>query len=380
MNLIIRHLLFYCFLFQSLIGLGEDSNKVKLHIQLYDAGICRSMTPLVYSSTSRYQKTKSVFQSGAYYSTMYAGVCSADSSDLSPEINHERQSISLLFNPKLDYKLVLLRYNGFDRSAPDSMVIKISKLNTDAQLIIPFKKGKFSLQKMKHFKKLKTGMYPEFRTTEATRFKNSLKLDSTAYFSNGKTKAKYYLLYPNFPLYFVREFDQKNLNCYAQGFRLIQNQNIEGFSYGQGIWSDQNTTKYGYWEYFENDKRVKHEMWASVLQEKFEWYLSGQLKYATYSTQPNREIKHIHYLENGAIEKEFYTNPTSKKSYIRRYSYSPQGKIILISTYESSNGISKQGLRKRELFYPSGKLKMEENHTDGYSIKYYNEDGSERIN
>jgi antitoxin component YwqK of YwqJK toxin-antitoxin module len=365
-------------LLHSLNGFTQDTNTVELHIQVYDKGVCTPLIPSIYYSTSKYQRTKSVFQGGSYYSTIYVGVNSTDSAHLLPQNNHQLLSSSLRFNPKLDYELVILHYDGFNRNSPDSTVIKISKLDKNAQLIIPLKKGKYDLKKMKYFKELKSNLAPDFRSVERKEFKNTLKLDSVARYTNGEKKAKYYIIADNFPLYFVQEFDSIHPSDYAQGYHL-KNHN-GGIAYpGTPIWSNAASSKYGYWEYFENDKIVKHELWASMLQEKYEWYPSGQLKYATQYGHSNKENGHVFYLENGNIKEEFRMQTTTQSSYLKTYAYSSKGKIAILTTYNSINGLTKQDLQKRELFYPSGQLKMEENYVGAYTIKYYNEDGTERI-
>ena len=233
---------------------------------------------------------------------------------------------------------------------------------------------------MKFYKALNSDESPNFRAEKSLPFKNTLKLDSTAYFPNGKKKANYYLVTANFPLYYVQEFDSINPNSYAQGFRMMSNYLVRGAPMNQSIWDNSENTKYGYWEYVENGKRIKHEMWASMCQQKFEWYPSGQLKSATHYGQSNKELKHSYYLQNGAIKEEFHVQSATRNSFIKSYAYSAKGIVILITTYHSINGISKQKLQKRELFYPTGKLKMEENYVGTYTITYYNEDGTKRIN
>jgi hypothetical protein len=104
-------------------------------MQTYDEGICYPVTKSNFYSTSRYQKSKLVLQSGTYYSTIYAEIISLDSADLDPQSNHKLQSSSLKFNPTLTYELVISRNDGFDKTDPEKMVIKISKLEKDAQLI-----------------------------------------------------------------------------------------------------------------------------------------------------------------------------------------------------------------------------------------------------
>ena len=377
---LIQHFIFCSILLFSAKGYSQDTNTVELHIQLYDQGICTPMLPSTRYSTSMYQKTKPVLKSGSYFSTIYASVNSLDSAHLIPQSNHLLQSSSLKFNPSLDYELVFFRYDGFNRDSPESMTIKISKLDSDSQVILAFKKGSFTLKKMKLFKKLKPNAGPDFKSVKRKDFKNTLKLDSTAYFRNGEKKAKYYIVSQNYPLYYVQEFDSVKPGCYSQGFHLMQNYNTHGVSLGQSVWTKSESAKYGYWEYFENDKRIKHELWASKLQQKFEWYPSGQLKRIRHLGDFNKQMTYTYYLENGDIKEEFQAQSTIQKSSIKTYGYSIQGELILINTYNSSNGITKQGLQKREIFYPSGKLKMEENYVGIYTIKYYNKDGTEKVN
>ena len=368
-------------LFSSLL-FSQDTNSVQLHMQLFDQGICLPMLESDYYSTSQYQNTKSVFKVGAYYSTIHVYIDSPDSANLFPKTNHQLQAGSLKFNPKKDYQLVIVRSVGFNRNSPDSMVIKISKLEKDAQLIIPFQKGTFTLHKMKYYKELNAGESANFVNEESLPFKINLKIDTTTYYTNGNKKANYYKFAPNFPLYFVQEFDSLYPNKYAQGFHLMTNYpkpNFSSFSYST-IWNNPNITKYGYWEYFENEKRLGLEMWASFLQQKYEWYPSWKIKYESNFGQTNKLSKHTVYLENGAIKEEFWAQTHTQRSEIKSYVYSPEGTIILIKTYDSNNGITKQGLTKRELFYPSGKRKMVEVLGNNYNIKYYNEDGKESGN
>jgi antitoxin component YwqK of YwqJK toxin-antitoxin module len=335
----------------------------------------------IYYSTSKFQKSKQVFQCGSYYSTIYAYVNSPDSAHLMPQSNNLHQSGSLKFNPKLDYELVFLRSDGFNRNTPDSMIIQISKLDKDAQLIIPFHKGTFKLKKMDFFQELDNNGIPNFRDPSIDIGKQRMKLDSTARYANGKIKAKYFIYAKNFPLYFVKEFDSINPSNYSQGFKLLTNYNIatSTVSLGNPIWTSSDNTKYNYWEYFENGKRIKHELWASALQEKYEWYPSGQLKSSLQSGQSNKPSKYICYLKNGSIKEEFQMQSQTQRAFYKTYAYAPNGNVVLINTYNSTNGITKQDLQKRETFYPSGQLKMEENFGSYYNIKYYNEDGTERI-
>jgi hypothetical protein len=367
--------LFICVLFQQAYGNSQDTNAIALHFQIYDNGICMDMHPSIYYGSSRFQKSKAVLQSGAYYSRTYAYVNSTDSAHLNPQTNHQLQSSSLQFNPELEYELVIIHSLGYLGTKQDSMVITISKLDSDAQLIIPFKKGRFKLHKMEHFTELKQGAAPDFILAGSMEIKKTLKLDSTAQFANRKTKAKYYKVADNFPLYFVQEFDSIHPNNYSQGYRLMQG-NGSLYPAPFSVWRNSDPTKYGYWEYFENDKRIRHELCASILLEKYECYPSGQLKFAAQYGQSNKETKHIHYLEDGKIKEEFHHQTSTRNSTIKVYEYSTKGNLILISTYKSLNGITKQEIQQRELFYPSGQLKMEENFVSTYTIKYYNEDGT----
>ena len=231
---------------------------------------------------------------------------------------------------------------------------------------------------MKFFKTIGKNSLPDFQKTKNKELTNGLKLDSTAYYKNGKKKAKYYRFSDNFPLYFVKEFDSLISGTYSQGFRLISNYKINQIGYNPSINSNPDVTKYGYWEYFVDEEKVKHELWASMLQEQFEWYPSGQLKFKAEFASYNKQKCHYKYLENGDIKEEFLSQTTKRISVIRSYNYSSSGKLILINTYSSPNGIMKKELLKRELFYPSGKLKMAENFVGTYTIKYYKEDGAER--
>lgn len=380
MNSVLKKFLFSIILLYTLSGKSKGLETVALHIQVYNQGICIPMMESNFYSTSRYQKAKMVFQSGSYYSTIYAYVNSLDSGDLKPRANHELQSCSLQFKPTLKYELVVLRYDGYNRIEADTMRIRIDKLTNDAQIILRFKKGKFKLKKSKYFKKLIMNTTPDFRSVERKAFKNKLKIDSTAYFTNGRIKANYYVVSPNFPLIYVQEFDSANTNTYSRGYHLLSNYKKQTIPVVKPLRPNNAGTKYGYWEYFENGLRTKHEIWASILQQKFEWYPSGQLKSATHFAFYNKEAKHIRYLENGAIKEAFYAQTKTVISFLKSYAYSSRGDVILINTYYSSNGISKQGLQKRELFYPSGALKMEENFVGTYTITYYNEDGTKRKN
>jgi len=259
------------------------------------------------------------------------------------------------------------------------MIISISNLDSDAQLILPFEKGHHTLSKMKYFEKLNSGTPVDFISAQSKGLECSLKLDSTAYYSNGNTKAKFYVITEHFPLYYVQEFDSIMTSSYSQGFHLMSNYKTPQPTYYQSVWASPSNSKYGYWEYIENGSRVKHEIWASMLLEQYEWYSSGQLKSETYYGQTHGEMKHAHYLENGSIAEDYNMASTTVGSFLKAYAYNSKGALILINTYHSLNGISTQGLQKREAFYPSGVLKMEENYVGTYSIKYYNEDGTERV-
>jgi len=378
MSWMIRYLLFTSLVLHAGRAMSQKKQTTTLHIQVYDEGVCLPMLKSNFYNTTKYQQTKSILQSGLYFSTILVYLNSLDSADLNPQTNHLLQSSSIQFNPTLDYELVFLRSHGFNRSSPDSMVIKISKLDKDAQLLLPFKKGEFKLKKMKHYSELKNTASPHFNPEELNISKPSLKLDSTAFFANGRIKAKYFMVDAQFPLYYVQEYDSSNPATYAQGYHLLTNYKIGKTTNLQSVWANRGRTKYGYWEYFEKNKRIKHELWAAILQQKFEWFPAGQLKFATHYGHANKEIKHTYYLENGAIKEEFHMQSASRNSFIKQYIYAVQGHVVLINTYSSKNGITTQGLQKRELFYPSGKHKMVENFQGTYAIKYYNKDGTER--
>jgi len=275
---------------------AQDTNTVELHLQIYDQGVCIPMHESIYYSTSKFQKSKQVFQCGSYYSTLYVYVNSTDSAHLLPQSYHQHQSGSLKFNPQLNYELVFLRSNGFNRNTPDSMIIEISKLDKDAQITLPFKKGRFKLKKMDLFQGLESNGTPDFKKSSIDVGKQKMKLDSTAYFDNGKKKAEYFIYAKDFPLYYVKEYDATNPDNYSQGFRLLTSYKIPNteFFLGNSIWTNADYTKYNYWEYFENGACVKHELWASVMQHKHEWYPSGQIKSTLQSGQTNKASKYVH--------------------------------------------------------------------------------------
>lgn len=386
MTSIIQSFLLCCFLIPIGMGRAQQAETVKLHLQLYNQGICIPMS--VSSSYNAYpnQKNKTVFSCGSYYSTITISINSKDTADITPLANHKLQSASLQLHTESTYELTITRSNGFNRNEPEIMQIQISKLNSDAQLLIPFKKGSYELEKMKYFKKLRKNAIPDFLNINKE-IKNELKLDSTAYFSNGKVKAKYYSLYDNFPLKYIREFDSINSENYAQGFRLMIQTHSLYKANNKPVWGNTDAAKYNYWEYIENGVRVKHEFWAGTIKEQFEWYPSGQLKaenyydrghYNPYYNSQSRILNHALYLENGNKKQEFYTNLSTRSTFLENYSYSSEGKLVLLSTYSSSNGVTLQELQKRVLFYPSGQIKMEENFLGTYTITYYNEDGSQK--
>ena len=362
------------------IGLSQGTKRKTLHLQVYTEGVCLPMTKAVNYEVNRTRIAKNLLQSYGYYSTIYAIINSKDSGDFNPQSNHQLQSSSISLDSERQYELILLNYRGFIHPNPDSMVISISKLETDAQVIIAFKKGRFSLKKMKLYKKLNPEQFPNFNSLNKAVSRNTLKLDSMAYFKNGKIKAKYYRFADNFPLYFVEEFDFINPRTYSCGFRLIQNYSSPFGYQNKPIWGNTDVTKYGYWKYFVNGEKIGHELWASTLQEKYQWHSNGQLKYASKIGYSNKPRYYICYHESGKIKEEFIAKTTKNNPSIKKYHYSKEGKLLLINTYYSNNGISKQSLIKREIFYPSGKLKMEENFLRVYTIKYYNEDGTERKN
>jgi antitoxin component YwqK of YwqJK toxin-antitoxin module len=261
------------------------------------------------------------------------------------------------------------------RINPDSMVINISKMASDAQVMISFQKGKFNLKGMKNFKTIKG--VPNFQKEDQHPPKTNLKLDSTAYFTNGKTKAIYYKVAPNYPLHYVQEFDSVNPNSYAHGYQVIQPTAHSWMPKQTPIWKSAYQNKSGYWEYIKNGKRTKLEMWASLLKEKYEWYPSGQLKKVTRYSAAHLVLKHTYYNPKGLILEEYTAKTKRQNASLKIYSYSSTGQLIMASTYHSSNGIIPQGLQKRTIYYPTGQLKMEENFVGSYSIKYYSKDGKE---
>lgn len=356
----------------------QDTNAVELHIKFYSKGVCQPMLKSNHYSTSIYQKTKQVFQSGVYYSNLFTYVTSTDIGDLKPKINHELQASSIELNPNLDYEILLIRTYGFDRIKSDSMVIMISKLNNDAQVALNFESGKFNLEKMEFFKKIKPNSHPKFKSKKDLGIKNTLKLDSISYFANGHIKSKYFQTSFKNLLFFVQEFDSLNPGSYSEGYQLFPNGINSSIKKIQPIWTEPENTKQGYWRYFEDSRLKKHEFWTGTLRETFEWHPNGKVKLATSWTNPT--TKDSYFTEKGQIKREFFLVPKTRKTFLREYAYSSKGDVILISTYKSRNGITKQELSKRELFYPSGRPKTIENFEGLYNIKYYNEDGTERIN
>lgn len=376
MNKNIHFFLLILILCTSVQGKCQDTNSVELHFQVFDKGICMPMARSEYYNASRFYDSKAIFKSSAYYSTMHIYLDSKDSAELLPMVNHMTQSSSIRLNPNLKYRLVLLNTNGFFRTEQDSMVIDINKLSDDSQVELTFKKGKFSLDDFESFRKLNKNEVPDFSSEEEVNYKRKLKLDSTTYYENGKVQAKYFNIYKGYPLCFVQEFDSVNPQIYSQGCRLSPFTNDQ--STGRySVWSNDNTTKYGYWEYFENGIRTKHEYWASVLTNQYEWYNSGKLKSCTNYARANKENMHEFYHENGKLKESFFMGSRNQQSELKRYSYSPEWKLIMITSYNSATGKTTQGVQKRKIFYPSGQLKMEENFISTYSIKYYNEDGTE---
>ncbi|PWH86863.1 hypothetical protein [Brumimicrobium oceani] len=373
----ILYILVGIFLFFSTHGLSQKADAVELHIQFYDRGVCYPMQTSHKYPGSKYLKTKSIFKSLAYHSRFYIEVISSDTADLKPKFNHELKSSSLRLNPNLDYELIIYRYEGFDITENELMTIKISKLGQDAQLILPFKKGVFNLKEMKYFKELKQDTLPNFKAVNTeNEIKNRLELDSTAFYSNGAVKAEYYTLADNYPLYFVKEFDSIHKDKYAQGLRLLTSYNLNAESIYKSIWSNSDNTKYGYWEYFENDKPVKHELWASIISEKYVWFSSGKLKTKIDFGGYNKSKKYTHYLENGLIREESKKIDQTNQYRVISNLYSSDGTLIQRNTYDTFDGFTKQNLYKREVFYPSGNIKMEEILMGTYNIKNYKEDGT----
>jgi hypothetical protein len=379
MNRIIQYIFYSVILLQSALVIAQESNSVELHFQIYDEGICIPMSINYHHNSTKNQEKRLVFNTGFNLNRFYVSIKVKDSSDLKPNTNHKLKSSSLTLKSNLDYEIEILKYSNTDGKEEKKMNIKVSELKSDAQVIILLNKGEYKLNEMKHFKLIERNTSPDFKSKDRKAIKHTLKLDSTSYYANKKKKANFYIFPGTNNLYFTEEFDSINERKNAQGVRLIQPNHNNLVWSKQSVWADSDNTKCGYWDYFENDTLAKHELWASVIQERFEWYPEGQLKSESYFVRSNDELKHAYYLKNGAIKEIFTVDPTTKLSQIKTYAYSPDGTVVLINTYKSLNGIIKQGLIKRELFYPSGKLKMEENLGQrNYSIKYYNEDGTER--
>ena len=378
---LIQNSIFLLTLLLSIEALGRDTNNIELHLQLYDQGVCFPLRTSQNYSTSKHQKVKYVFQCGSYYSTIHVYVESRDSADLQPQENHQFQSSSLKFNPKLKYKLVIVRTRGFGNTKPDSMVVLVEKLQQAAQVRISFKKGSYKLEKLDSFEKIKTNAAPNFTREAQFRMKKVLKLDSTAYYNNGEKKTEYYIYEKNFPFYYVQEFDSLNPLNIARGFRMLSQYKNPQLArpYQLSVWNNSDYSKYDYWEYYEGDRLVKHELWSSRLQQSFEWYPSGRLKSKIEWDNSNKLVKYSRYLESGLIKEKLIPTRGANTAEIEYYIYSSDGELVQINTYHSDGGMEKREMKRRSVFYPSGQLKMEEQFGRHYTIKYYNEDGTNRI-
>lgn len=366
----------------SIAAFSRDTNSIELHLQLYDQGICFPLRESKNYSTSKHQKVKSVFQCGSYFSTIHVYVESRDSADLQPQENHQFQSSSLKFNPKLKYQIVIVRNQGFESTKPDSMVIFVENLNQAAQMQLSFTKGSYKLKALDSYEKIETNAAPNFIREAHFRMKKYLKLDSTDYYNNGEKKTEYYIYEKNFPFYYVQEFDSLNPLNIARGFRMLSQYKNPQLArpYQLSVWSNSDYTKYDYWEYYEDGVLVKHELWASQLQQTFEWYPSGQLQSKTDLGSFNQVASYSRYLENGLIKEELTPPQGVETAEIKSYIYSTDGSLVQINTYHSDGGMKKREMKRRSVFYPSGQLKIEEQLGRHYTIKYYNEDGTNRNN
>ncbi|RFC53161.1 hypothetical protein [Brumimicrobium aurantiacum] len=361
------------------ISFGQNDNTSQLHIKLVHDGITY---PLIVSNnypTSKNYKIRTVFSTSTYYSRIYILLKSKDTSDVFPKENHKIQSGRLSLKSDQNYQLKIIKQDGFNLNIQDSMVISIKKLEKDAQLILDFKKGKYQLEKMKTFQTLKKSELPHFNSYNFQEHKIKLKLDSTAYFKNGNVSVKYFLVTKNFPLIYVQEFDSINPSKFAQGFRLITAyKHPQGPQINLGNWTQNSNNKYGYWEYFQNENKYKHEFWSSVLLESYEWFNPKKLKEVYTFQQRNYNTTIKVYFKNGLLKSEFTRIHQPYSAELKEYNYNEEQNLILLNVYHSDDGILKNKLKKRLIYYPTGKLKMEEKFDSQYNIKYYNEDGTER--
>lgn len=362
----------FCLLSSSL-SFNQSNNSSTLHLQFYHEGICDPIEISTHYSNNIYQNTRTVFQSGGYYSTVFMLVRTKDTSDLNPQTHHQSKSSSIELNPLLDYDLIITNYKGFNRINADSMIVKIEKLKHDAQVVIPFKKGTFALKEMTHFKKIEKNSIPFFETRDKLGIKLKLKLDSTAFYKNGNVKSKVYLITKNFPLFYSQEFDSATSSLTAEGCLLLLQNNSNT---NNAVWKDNLSNKYGYWNYYFNEAFYKHEVWAGYKFGEYEWYQNGQLKSEHSTSQYNKPTTKKYYLKNGLLKEEFVTSTNNRNNFLKEYFYSSKGKITMINTFKSLNGITREELVKRKLFYSTGALKTEENYENNYHIKHYNEDGT----
>ncbi len=375
-----QFLLFLAFLIGSYCHAG---NTVKLYLQVCNQGV---IVPLYKSNSYMLypNEHQQLFACESYYHTLNISIRTKDSTHLNPTSDHKLQAGLIEINKDQEYELEISRKKGFDNtSGLEYMKVQISKLNTNGQVIIPFKEGAYKLKEMKFFDPLDLGESPDFFSSRAA-FKNEMKLDSTSHYTNGSVKAKYFIQYPNYPLYYVEEFDSISKEMTAAGFRMLIKQVDYWAINKKAVWSNTNLNKYGYWEYFKEGVRTKHELWAGGLMEEFHWYSVGKLKYEFHQSTPypqNKDsevLKFAHYLSNGNMDHRCFSNNSNRSSFLEFYTYDNKGRILLLERYSCIDGISPEKLIHRSLYYPNGQLKMSEEIKPSYQIKYFNNDGTEK--
>jgi hypothetical protein len=375
-------LFFFCLL---LTGTGHARDAVKLYFQVYNQGVIIPLYPS--NSYGLYPNQKQqIFACGTYYHTLNISVKTKDSTHLNPTSNHKIQAAFIEIQKDEVYELEISRKKGFDNTGGlEYMKIEISKLNTDGQLIIPFKAGTYKLKEMKFFDPLDIGESPDFFSSRAA-FKNEMKVDSTSRYSNGSLKAKYYEQYPNYPLYYVEEYDSITKELIASGFRLMIAQVDYWATTKKAVWSNSDLNKHGYWEYFKDGVRTKHKLWAGGLMEEFHWYSAGKLKYEFHQSTPypikndSEVLKFAYYYPNGNIYRRCFSEKSSRTSFLEFYTYDKKGRILLLERYTCIDGVSPEKLIHRNLYHSNGRLKMSEEFSPSYQIKYFNPDGTEKKN
>jgi hypothetical protein len=357
---------------------AEDTNSVALHLQIYNEGICLPLVPNQPGNTTPKNYPIQVFESGGYYRNFFVSIKSDTPTAFSPRVNHLLQAGVIQLKPNTNYEILLVRYHGFNNAQPDTMRIKVKELTNNAQVMLGFKQGTFSLNKIKSFKKLTKNTDSSFDRSDENQFENTLKIERTTHYANGNLKVRVYRLAENFPLKYVQEFDSLFPENYAQGYRMEVAQ--AGINRRlSSIWKTGDVTKYGYWEYFEEGKRIKLELWQTYPQKQFEWHKSGELKKETHFGAINKVDRHKEYTADGKVIIEFERSATAQQDGIMDcYLFTENGMLAMCNSYASSNGVTRKDLVKRVVYYPSGQPKMEERFEGGYTVKNYNEDGTEK--